>query len=918
MDPSILYGKLANGLTYYIKNVKDGSDKIRMNLFMKVGNYNEQKGEQGFAHLIEHLAFSCGKDFPTNLKIDSTLFPQYRIQTESLGGQTGVMSTIYQLDVPTNRMSSLEVGLHWFENIMDLRLTPEKINMERGVLEQEIAGRVSNNLPYYFFELSKLKSSLFSCWNNDSSNYFEHLKMFPIPSLIEFYEKWYQPERMGIAIVGEIPNKKVVEKLIKQKFAKLKGKQKQGECRDCRLNQLKEPSQFVNIERKSARSKGDQVELYFHFRDINHIYTRKTWKGLKLQLIWSGLNKILNKRFSESGDHYNLAFYAYASHYQPEFSYYQIMARTSVNEEKKTTKMIFKLLQQVKEFGFSEEEWTWAKSEILNGLLGNDLTTSKYWIEQISNHICYGEALPINKTKSLYEWFSALSLAQFNDLTQKFLRDKDMPEDIGIIAPTRKSKPPYTNKEIRGWIQGALKEKINPYFLPYVPNEIMNEKEVKSLREKGFTYQGTNAFGVKEYLLHNGVKIILKTEKSYSNKIFIEGFSPHGASCFKTKDYFSAINAPSIVKNTGVKNINKFTLDRFLRKTSLWQGVQPFIDYQKTGIRGNAHKRDLETMLQLVFLYFTQPRKDKEAFLDWKSKRRSAYLNPSMTMSKVELNENINEFLGDKSNAPQGENRFNGISKTDQKIAYSIYKALYGQASNFTFIVSGDITGLDILPLLQKYLGNLPNNPDKFFCPQENVFNHKLPKGPIYKEFYAPKKIKNPLYSLVYAAKVKPSLDWKEYIKIKVFGLLMKSQIEELRFEGAGKLYFTSTGSSFSRELMAYQFRITLEPLAEELEILRNTCKGMVDNIRDGKINDNKLRKVIVSKMSYLKKIPQNSEYNYYRYGEPPVGIPIVTEYIKSIKPEDIQNTVKKYFNKENLMEFILKNNPETALKENY
>ena len=910
IDPSIRYGQLANGVTYYIKNVEDGSHKVRMNLYIKVGEYNEQKEQKQFSHLLEHLAFSCAKDFPVNLKVDPTLYSQYGIPTESMGGQTGTMSTIYQLDVPYNRTDAMEVGLSWFENIMDLELTPDKIIAERKILRQEVAGRVSQRLPYYFFEASLLRPGLFSCWKYDRYNFFEDIVNFPPEALIEFYKKWYQPDRMGIAIVGEISDLKAVEKQIKEKFSKLKGHHIQ--CPDCRLNHINQPHHFIAVERKSVKNKEDQVELYFHFRDKKHIEQRTTWLGLQHQLVWQGLNKILNKRFLELGDQYNLAFYAYASRFMPEFSYYQIKARTAINEEEKTIEKVFQTLQQIKKFGFTKEEWVTVKVDILKTLRDNDSTTKGYWAEQIRKHYCYGEIIPKNKAIGLYEWFSALTLDDFNSLAQAFLADKNIPEDIGVIAPKRKNKSWFTEDEVRGWIQKVLKEKTEPYRPPYIPTEIMSEKESSSLMEEGFTYEGVNPSGAKEYLLNNGVRVILNTKKINSDKIFIEGFSPHGAACFETEDYFSAINAPSIVKNTGIGIMDKFGLDQFLKKTSLWQGVHPYIDYRKTGIWGDAQKEDLETILQLIFLYFTKPREDKEAFLDWKSERRSAYLTPSMTMSKVELSENISAFLGDKSNTPKGEIRFKGISKTDRKVAYSIYKSLYGNASDFTFIVSGDITSEEILPLLQKYLGNLPNSPDKFSCAQETVLNQEPPDGPLFKEFYAPKKIINPLYSLVYSAKVNPTLNWKEYITIKAFGFLMESQIKELRFNGAARLYFTGTGSSFSRELNAYQFKIVLEPLEEELGMLRHTCKEMVNKIRKGIINEERLKKVIDSRMNNLKKIPQNNQYNYYRYRESFVESSKVEEYIKSIRPEDIQFIVKKYFNEENLMEFVLRNDPGT------
>src|SRR5690606_16178309 len=227
------------------------------------------------------------------------------------------------------------------------------------------------------------------------------------------------------------------------------------------------------------------------------------------------------------------------------------------------------------------------------------------------------------------------------------------------------------------------------------------------------TDNGKGVMGANEILLKNGVKVILKSYKPSSGRkkerIMLHGYRTEGASNFPNEDYFNAINAPSIIKNTGVGNKNKFEINRLLAGTSFQQGIQPYVDYYESGIRGDALSKDFEKMLQLVYLYFSNPRKDSIAFHDWKKNELTSYLQPRYGLIREDFNVKIREMLGDSTRIPRGTVRMEGISETEMHRAYEIYNILFGNAKGFTFIISGNFSLDKVIPLAQKYLGNLPN-----------------------------------------------------------------------------------------------------------------------------------------------------------------------------------------------------------------
>ncbi len=102
MDNKITYGKLDNGVTYYVKNNQIPKNKAYVELVIKAGSLHENDDQQGLAHLLEHMAFNgTSKSFPKN-KIDSYLNSLGLSIGADFNASTGFTKTIYKFQVPTN------------------------------------------------------------------------------------------------------------------------------------------------------------------------------------------------------------------------------------------------------------------------------------------------------------------------------------------------------------------------------------------------------------------------------------------------------------------------------------------------------------------------------------------------------------------------------------------------------------------------------------------------------------------------------------------------------------------------------------------------------------------------------------------------------------------------------------------------
>ena len=137
MDPKITYGKLDNGVTYYIKNNQLPKNKAYVELVIKAGSLHENDDQQGLAHLLEHMAFNGTKSYPKS-KIDEYLRSLGLSLGADFNASTSYEKTIYKFQIPTSDEKYLDTGIHILSEIgSELTLEDEAFNRERKIVEEE-------------------------------------------------------------------------------------------------------------------------------------------------------------------------------------------------------------------------------------------------------------------------------------------------------------------------------------------------------------------------------------------------------------------------------------------------------------------------------------------------------------------------------------------------------------------------------------------------------------------------------------------------------------------------------------------------------------------------------------------------------------------------------------------------------------
>ncbi len=926
IDGSIIYGVLDNGFTYYIKPV-DSLPDIKMNLMIKVGSYNESDKEVNFAHAVEHLAFRATKNFRKGkgLAGNTKLLSALGMNREDLGGMTGGDQTDYYLKAPAKE-KALKTGILWFSDILyGLDLSKQSIDRERGVLIQEYSmnqNKVDNA------EKNRLESKLFP-WISDRKNFVQHNKSFPHQDLQVFYKRWYRPDRAALIIIGNIQNPEEIKSFIKNKFKTPRSITLVNSKDDVVISSFKKKPGFGVVKSKvpSAKNSGKfPIEIQLNYVHKLSEKDSRMMSGVQQKIQAQLLSRVLNQRFKELENSFSKSS-EFFSMYRPfvellertkTSNNFKVIIKTDTLKEKKALQDGIEHLKQLKIYGIKKSEFQESKKALLNEYPLISDSNYGYWQQQIRDHFVMGEPLPEYKNSKIRSFIKNLSLKEINKFADDFV--SGMPEDIGIILPHDYKTELISETFTRNYISKSFSKSVSAYELPETIDNIISPEEIQKLKISNPISINDGVLESKEYVLSNGLKIILKPDKnSQSNKITIRGFSNNGASCFPKKDHNSATLAPSLVKNSGAGQFNKFELKRFYQTTtSLKKGLDLFIDYNEAGLKARVNKDEVEILMQLIYLFLSKPHQNQLAYEHWKTEQ--LYFSEIANNPVNTLYNKLSELLKDKTAQPIGNKRIEAIKEVELNKALDIYNRLFTHPGELTFIITGDFAYEKLLSITQRYLGNLPTHSksdSKLVCEPEKPV--RLATGPISKSILLEdlKNGDNAYYALAYVKRTERSDNWKEELKVKVLGKVANALLYRLRNEEELALYYFSADGYYNRAMSRYELKFMLNCTQEELLLVEKKTNDIINDIKQGNFSRSYLHKTLEELASRYQQFEDlslwtnESLYRHYKYEEPTIRVDEIQNFLSSLTLEDIEETAHKYFKNEFKYELKSKRNQQ-------
>ncbi len=898
IDNKITTGVLDNGLKYFIRENKKPEDRAELRLVVNVGSVLEDENQQGLAHFVEHMAFNGTKNFKKNDLISYLESIGMKFGAD-INAYTSFDETIYMLQIPTDQDETLDKGFQILEDwAHNVSFDDEEIDKERGVIIEEwrlgrgASARMRDKQFPILFKGSRYAERL-PIGKKDILENFKH------ETLKRFYKEWYRPDLMAVIAVGDFDKAKI-ENLIKKHFSKIKNVENEKPRKFFPVPDQDHIS-FAMASDPEATSSGVSV---FYKLGIDKQDKVKNYKQRLTELLY---NRMFSSRLRELSLKPNPPFVtAYSSKEDiiRTKAFYYLGASVKDGEVDKGLEVLLTEAARIKKFGFTESELQRRKDELLRYIETSynerDKSESAKYAGEYIRHFLEGE--PVPGIEYEYELQKAIiptiTLEDVDALSREWMNKDDCV--VLVNAPAKKGLELPKEEELLSVFEKVKNKKLEPYI-----DDVADQPLVEKIPSAGKIIKEDNVseLNVTELTLSNGVKVVLKPTDFKNDEIDMRAFSPGGNSLVSNEDYIAAATASQLINQSGVGAFNNTELEKKLAGKVV--RVAPYISELTEGFLGSSSSKDVETMFQLIYLYFTSPRIDSSAFLSYISKVKTLVANREKS-PEAAFNDTLSLTL-----AQYNPRRYPWTEKTVDKMnmekSFEIYKDRFSDASDFTFLLVGSFDVEKIKPLIETYLGNLPS-----IKRQESYTDIGIrpPKGVIKKE-------------------VRKGIEQKGYVDVTFTGpfewtqensYLLKSMTSAVRIKlrevlredksGTYGIRISSTGKHAPDE--EYQIEISFGCDPTRINELVGTLFTQLDSIRNYSLDETYIERVKEMQIRENEVQRKENDYwvktltSYYFYDMDLSDIYKNDDKIEKLDNEEIQETAKKYFNMNNYVMVVL------------
>ena len=906
LDPNVKVGKLPNGLTYYIRKNAKPEKKVELRLAVNAGSVLEDPDQRGLAHFMEHMNFNGSKHFPKNELVD--YLQRIGVQFGAdLNAYTGFDETVYILPISTDDPAIVEKGFtvleDWaFNNLMD----KSEIDKERGVVLEESRlskGAQQRMLRQYFprlFNGSKYAERL--PIGTDSI-----LRNFKYETLKRFYKQWYRPDLMAVVVFGDIDPSEI-EKKIRAHFGSYKNPAAlKPRPSIIPIKARTKPEAMVITDEENTNTILEVIEFIRPSKKI------KTWADYRQDLVNEMVNALINQRLQELTQKEQPPFvYAYTGQesFIRGYEAFVSFAVLGNNDSKEALDALMAETERARKFGFLASEIQRVKANLLNSaeraFAEKDKFQSSQLVQAYLNNFLQGEPIPgvENRYKFFKQVLPTITSAEINTAAKK------MPEPTNafalLLAPANSNKVLPSNATLLKDMIAATKQTVKPYEEKAVAENLMGENSVP-----GKTVETTQneKLGTTNLTLSNGVTVSIKPTSFKNDQILMDAWRWGGYQSFPLSEKDNARHAAEIVNEMGVRDMSPTELEKFLSGKTV--EVQPYINEHEEGIQGSSSVKDFSTFLQLVNLYFTQPRRDESLFRSMVTKQKGMlqYLkgNP-----QVFYQDTLMKIVYDNNpwvSVVPTEQEFNNLNIDT---ALSIYKRIFGNADGMHFTFVGNIDPEKAKPLLEQYLGSLPAQT----APHQFKDNNIRPvKGVVEANIKKGKEAKS-LITFLWSGETEYSPEENLALRALIDALNIKV-IEKLREELGGMYSGGLNGAIQKRPYVHYAVTASIPTGPENVEKLSTALLDIIKGAQQNGVDQKELDKVKETLKKHYRTQVQDNEFWLNTLSQAfidqtnPEKILEFEKRVDALTSAELQKVAQKFFPMNNYVKAVLY--PENA-----
>lgn len=902
-DPAVRFGKLENGMTYYIRHNEKPAQRAEFYFATTVGAIQETKAQDGLAHFQEHMALNGTKNLPGKMMLE--YFQKNGVEFgRNINASTGVEQTMFMLgNVPVTRKGIVDTALLTLHDYSGFVTNdPAEVEKERGVIVEEWRTRRVASWRMHEKELPFLyKGSKYAECTiiGDKHN----LETFDPSEIVKFYQTWYRPDLQTVIVVGDI-DVDAIEAQIKELFSDIPARENPEPKVIPTIPDNEEPIVGIITDPEATSS---AISVYFKSDPIPAAY-KPLGAAYLNDMVQSLISSMVNERLDDISKLPNAPFLSADMGIGSFCRAKDAVMGDVICREGEAIPAFTALMnefEKMKRYGFTDAEYERAKTNMLRGLeMAKANADSRQNVELVYPMLIeflFGNPYldPAYEYDLANGYLSVMPLAQINQIVSALNFEKNAviiykaPEKEGIAHPTEAdlSNILLTLKDAQ--IEAPKSDEV---MEPLVDAAALKGSPVKKTAE--------GIYGSTVWTLKNGIKVIVKPTEYQKDEVIVKMSSDGGKSIVATEDLPSLESNVVYLynDNSGISKFPQSTLNKMLTGKAV--DVNFYIGEFDQGINAQASPKDIETMFQLMYLTYAQPRFVEDEFKPSMDRLRSIVPNLVKQPNFVFQTEAVKTLYG-------GNPRLFVISteildKVQLSTLEKVYKQLFSNAAGATVTIVGNVKPDEIKPMVEKYIGSIPTakKPLKWIDPKTDVV-----KGKIDNKFTADMTTPKSTVCLVASGEKKYSLE-NIVLNDAVSYILDLIYTESIREEEGGTYGVSSYGTLSAEPKGEYMLQIAFDTDPEKTEKLIQLTKEGLNSIAEQGPSDDFLAK---AKENLLKNASENQIKNnywrnsiirYYKY-----GIDTDANYVNTVNgitKEKVQDFVKSLLDQGNFIELVM------------
>ncbi len=699
-DAAVRTATLPNGVKLFIRHNEQLVRRVSLRLAVKAGSIDEADDQQGLAHLIEHMAFNGSAHFKPGELVSAFESIGARLGPH-VNAYTGFDETVYMLELPTDKPDIVAKGLTAMADFASgLALDPVEIDKERSVVIEEWGGGLGAG--------SRIRDKQFPVLFY-RSRYGERLpigkpeiiRRAPAARLRAFYDTWYRPDHMSIIVVGDVDAPQI-EQSVRTLFGPLAARAPAAPEPDrtvplhsqLLVNVATDPEltrSNVQLVRKRSREAGQRIADYR--------------RGLVQQLI----EHMIGERFTELARRPDARFLGAGAGGGSLSRTVDVFSFSASVEDGRIADGLSALAveaRRVREFGFGTGELDRAKAWI-SGFMERafnerDKTESRAYAQEYVNFFLDEEPSPgiAYEYRLVQQLLPTVTPAEVSTFVRTLMGDDS--RVLLATSPQKAGVPVPSEADLQATLAAADHVAVMPWNETTVTREFV---ETRSAPAAVSSRREVPEVGVTIVRFANGIEAWLKPTDFKNDQVLFDMEAPGGGSLAPCPDLPETTLSSSYVGLSGIGGLKALDLQKML--AGKLASASPYVGLSEHGISGSAPPAQLETALQLLYLDFTAPDDDPDAF---------ALLTRQLAAAVANRGQSPQQIFADRLSQVNTSNHCTSTPLTPERVnalgrakMTAFYRQRFANAADFTFFMVGAFTVDDALPLLARYVGSLPS-----------------------------------------------------------------------------------------------------------------------------------------------------------------------------------------------------------------